>query len=468
MKYMRKIFALVLAVIMVMSLAIGASAATVTKTEGVTGNASITVTLPEGAGDNTYKIYKVFDATTSDAGISYTLVDGKTTAPDVFTVTNGYVTYSGEGENGSLTQADIDAIAGYVTGSDLVATVTTTKDDTSFTVTGLPYGYYYITTTTGTLVTVNSTNPDASVSDKNTAPGLDKKITGANSIDEDGQKAIAQVGSTVEYEVDITIGSGAENYEFHDRMSDGLSYNGDVKVFIGATEVSTENYDKTTAQGDTITIKFNNDYIKTLAASTKLTIKYSATVTSDALHTIPAKNTAWLDYGHEPGSNSTPVDEPEVYNAKLTVTKQDGSGNPLAGAGFVLKNSDGNYYKLTTADDGSKSVSWVANDDKATEYTSDENGAVEPFTGLANGTYTLVEKTVPSGYNKAADIEITVESLDSTTYDLTLESTVINNAGSVLPSTGGMGTTIFYVAGAILMVGAAVLLVTKRRMNMAE
>ena len=144
-------------------------------------------------------------------------------------------------------------------------------------------------------------------------------------------------------------------------------------------------------------------------------------------------------------------------------------------AGFVVKNASNEYYKLTTTN-GVSEVTWytlaegetleaaiAAN--KITEYTSNAQGAVTAFTGLGNGTYTLVESTVPSGYNKAADSTFTIAGNDYTTANLEQATTVVNNSGSVLPSTGGMGTTIFYIIGAILVIGAGVVLVTRRRMN---
>ena len=90
---------------------------------------------------------------------------------------------------------------------------------------------------------------------------------------------------------------------------------------------------------------------------------------------------------------------------------------------------------------------------------------VESFTGLVDGTYTLVEKTVPSGYNKAADSTFTIAASDYTSDNLVQTAEVINNSGAELPSTGGICTTIFYIIGAILVIGAGVLLVTRRRMN---
>ncbi len=473
MKKLTKVLAIVLVFAMVAALGLTAFAAEISRNiPEDEDNASITVNLPsvpEGAGDytanNTYTIYKVFDAQNNgeDEAITYTLVNGKTTVPAGFTVDeNGRVTYTGAGENGELTAADIAAIASYVTAADVVATVATTSADSSFTVDKLPYGYYYITTTTGTVVTVDSTNPNATVDDKNEIPPVDKKITGATSYDEDGLKAMAEVGSTVEFSVTITKKKGAENYEFHDKMDAGLAYNGDVKVFVGGQEVPAVRtyYTVGADEGDTLTVRFENSYINSLPDETVITLTYTATVTSDALQTDPAKNTAWLTFGDVNGENSTPKKEVEVYNAKISITKTDDKDKPLKDAGFVLKNSDNKYFKLV---DGK--ATWVDDIADADEHFSDAEGKVPAFAGLANGTYTLVEKTIPGGYNKADDKTFTIADGDYTEANLIQSATVVNQGGPVLPSTGGIGTTIIYIIGAMLVLGAGVVLVARRRVR---
>lgn len=443
---MKKVFALVLALAMVLAVATAFAG-------------TITITPPEGvdaASTNTYRVYKVFDAVVGDGGISYKLVDGKTTAPDGFTVDSvGNVTYAG-GEAEELTAADIAAIKRYVTDDDLVTTVTATGAG-AVTTPDLGDGYFFIDTTTGTVVTIDSTaEPAVSVKDKNTVPTVDKTITDANSVDDDGKKAIAQAGSVVQYQAVITVGSGAKGYVFHDTMETGLTYNGDAAV----TGVDAANYTVGQAEGDTFTITFDDSYLATLEKDTKLTITYSATVDDDAITTDPLNNSAYVSYGDSNSNNKTQTTEADVYEAKFTVTKKDGGGQSLAGAGFVLKNSAGKYYKL----DGKK-VTWVESIDDATEYTSAADGSVTPFTGLANGSYTLVEKTVPGGYNQAADQTFEIAEHAYTATNLEQEAEVINHAGAELPSTGGIGTTIFYVVGGLLVIGAAVILIARRRVN---
>lgn len=454
-KTMKKLLPLFLAVVMSLAFA-GAALA---EDEATLADGSIKITPPSSAtagATNTYKIYKVFDATGNGDAISYTLCAGDTLSNAMSTA--GFSVDNAGNVTGpaSLDQNAIDAIADYVTEGDLVTTLTATGT-TPVTATGLDAGYYYITTTTGSTVIINSTNPSAEVNDKNTAPSVDKKITGASSMDADGKNALAQVGTTVNYSAEITIGTGAKGYIFHDTMETGLTYNEDAAV----TGVASGNYTVSKEGDDTFTITFSDAYIQTLAAGTTLTVTYSATVNEDAITTDPLNNTCYVSYGDENSNNKTPTSEADVYEAKFTVTKQDGDEKPLAGAGFVIKNNAGKYYKSEMIE-GKPVVSWVDSIDDATEYTSNDKGEVTSFTGLANGTYTLVEKTVPSGYNKAADSTFTVDEHDYTAANLEQVATVTNNKGTELPSTGGIGTTIFYIAGSALVLVAGAALFARR------
>lgn len=501
MKKMKKIFALLIAMVMVLGMSTSVFAAELP--EGTAGgDKTITITPPTGvdaSATNTYTVYKVFDADSNGTAISYKSLDGTApagfvvddaqnvylgTATDTASGATGEITIKVGGETkyivpsaaSELTEAQIAAIKNY-TGKVEVGTVIITGT-TAKTVTVPDYGYYYVTTTSGSVVSIDSTNKSADIKDKNTVPVLDKKAKQAQDptymeIDSAGHNAIAQVGKVVPFEATITVGKGAKNYVFHDTMTAGLAYQNDVAVTANPA-VTIENWytvKSTPDEGDTITITFADG----IPENTVITITYSAKVTSDALTVKPAKNTATVTYGDNNTHNKTPDVPVNVYNAKFTVTKKDGNDEALAGAGFVVKNASNAYYKLTTTN-GVSEVTWytlaegetleaaiAAN--KITEYTSNAQGAVTAFTGLGNGTYTLVESTVPSGYNKAADSTFTIAGNDYTTANLEQATTVVNNSGSVLPSTGGMGTTIFYIIGAILVIGAGVVLVTRRRMN---
>ncbi len=446
MKGLKKFITGILAGAMALTLTLSAGNAMTAK--AAEGN--ITITPAEGVSadeTNTYKIYKVFDAVADGDKVSYKLVSGKTTAPAGFSVdAQGNVSYTGAGEDGNLTEADIAAIAAYVTEADLVDTATSTGQNVATSKT-LPNGYYYVTTGLGSAVSIDTTHPNAALKDKNSTHTVDKKITGASEISADGKKALEQIGQVVTYTATVSVGNGAKNLKFHDTMSAGLTYNNDAAV-TGTTDYQIQ---ATPDQGDTLTIAFNDGI-----AAGEYTVTYTATVNASAVKGLP--NDAYLTYGdnyHSEHSVAT------VYNATIKVLKKDGNGNALAGAGFKLKNAEGKYFKFV---DGN--VTWVDDEAAADEHMSGEDGTVPAFEGLKNGTYTLTESTVPAGYNKAADETVTISGGNFSAEELSKlekEVTVINKAGALLPSTGGIGTTIFYIIGGLLIVAAVVFFVVRRK-----
>ena len=462
------------------------------------GNASITVklpVLPEGStAENVYEVYRVFDAShngdENSKNISYKLNANHTPdeeLPSGFSKDNaGNITY-GSGHETQLSSEAIEGIKHYIDYSkDLVATIRTKTEHKSFTLDKLPYGYYYISTTTGTLVTVDSTTPKVEVQDKNILPTLDKKITGVGIGDytEPTDEAIAQLGTTVTFTSTIKVGKGVGYYEFHDNMDDTLKLQeGSVKV-KGITAYKYNIYTKSSNSEyttDTLMVAFDNGAIASMEQNSTITISYQAVVKSGNLTADkPAKNTAYLSYGvndkneEENGAdartsapqlnltNRTGDKVTRVYNARIEVNKfeksEAGADIALPNAGFVLMNDKNKYYMLN-----GENVEWVNEIAQAKEFMSDENGKVGPFVGLANGTYTLIEKTVPASYNKADDQEIIIDTKNYTSQNLDRLVKVENRKGIKLPSTGGMGTVAFAVVGLIVMAGAAVTLIIKKR-----
>ena len=438
---------------------------------------TITIKLPtqkqEPTSPVTYKIYKVFDATvsaTDNTKVSYKLCTGD--ALSAAMTAAGFSVDSAGNVSGpaELNDAAIAAIAAYVTDSDLVDTVVSEVKDKTVTSDDLPYGYYYITTTTGTVVTIDTNNNNPTVDDKNIIPSVVKSA--GSEYSESAKAAIAAVGTDQPYTAVITKTKGAYGVSFADEMTN-QTYNGDLEVTVGGNKVapSTTTYTvEITEKGFKVT--FADDYIASLADDTQITLKYSAKITSDALFNDPATNTATLNSGNSQSPNSS-TDEVKVYNAKMTVSKQDGEKKPLAGAGFVVAQtvadtSEGAeegatktvYYTLTN-----NVLTWVDSIDDADVHTSDSEGNVPAFTGLGVGKYVLIEKVVPEGYNKADDQPFEVKDGDVTSDNLQLTATVTNNSGAELPSTGGIGTTIFHVLGGALVLGAGVILVAKKRVN---
>lgn len=523
MNRLRKIMTFITTLFMCMGMMnVNAYAANADKDSGKGGEGTLTIT--EAHKDQTYELFRVFEAVVNandNAKVSYKPLAGKTIPTnDYFKVENGYIIVQDAAKDTKDPNAlSAGAIAwlntNHETIGEKVTEVVPTEDESDQKVTGLPFGYYFVTTTTGTGISVDTTNKDAVVLDKNPGTSIDKSITGVTdgSVDDTTkEKALAQVGTTVDYEVRIPIAQNAKSYLFTDVMTDGLTYIvGSIEVYVvehdavvpsGATALVagtdaankygtlTEAANATGTDAD-IKIVFNDAM---LAANNgkDIVLKYQATVNANAVIANASNpNTATIHWGHETDALKD-SDDAEVYSAKLTVKKVDGTDVALEGAGFKLKNSAGKWYKNTAG-----IVSWVDAEADGTEikpvkgtqpnpaYDSaaaaaaaaagEEYGipetipgddAVASFTGIADGTYTLVETTVPNGYNKASDTEVTIKpaSKNNLTTEIALTSTVTNNQGTELPSTGGIGTTIFYIVGGIMVAGAVVFLLTKRRM----
>ena len=436
---MKKIIALIMALALVMGLAITVSAASITINPNVSGGTT---------GGETYNAYLVFKATISGGNVAYTIVGEGTNKSQFFDVIQDY-TYNGNkvftlneinetGEYNVLVDASFtgeDAAKDLADELKTVATnVTATNNTGKFT--NLATGYYLVTDSLGSALVVDTLG-DVTINTKNAYPSLTKKA----------DKTTAAFGETVTYTVTVDVPATATGeIKVIDTMTN-LTY---VALAEGTTADVTA-----TATTDNKTVTFTIP--ETVVAGNldgTVTIKYTATVDAGK---ATANNEAYLTYS---AFTSESV-ETSLANYKIDVYKYTGSETAktgLAGAGFVLKNDEGKYYKLTN-----DIVSWVDAETDATEYkTAENNEYTVTFAGLANGEYTLVEKTVPAGYNKANDTPVKVENVDRTGDK---QVAVLNNTGSELPSTGGIGTTLFYVIGGLLMTGAAVLLITKKRMS---
>ena len=471
MKHVKKLASLLLALVMVCALATTAFAA------GETG--SITVDNP--VADTTYTAYKIFDVTynTGKTAYSYTI----DSSSQWFTAVSNYAKTENSGltltqVNGSTTYnvsttADFsapkfaDALKADVAGKT-GGIVLTAQADGTVSATGLDLGYYFVTSTSGALCNLTTTDPNATIHDKNDVP-----------FEKTDDKVSADIGETVHYTITGKVpdytGFETYTYEITDTMSEGLTFNKDVEVTIGGTDVTAAcaiTYDVDgNANKFTVSIPVKN---YTIGAEIKVT--YSAVVNEKAIANIE-NNQAVLKYSNDPTdstSTTTTPSDTKVYSSKIVIDKyEDGSADKkLAGAKFVL-------YKEVTTDEGAEAVTtklyykwnetaqkveWVENKADATVKTTESNGAAS-FDGIANGTYYLEEIEAPAGYNQLKEpVQVTVNG-GTAEAQLTVTQPVANSTGTELPSTGGMGTTLFYTLGAILVLGAGVLLVTKKRMS---
>ena len=476
MKHARKLASLLLALVMVFALATTAFAAE-------TG----TITVDNPIAEQTYTAYKIFDVVYNEGKTAYSYTIENTSA--WFGTVQTYAQKEGSGltltqVNGSttynVTTTDAFSAPGFAAALKAAVTgktggITLTVADGKATATGLDLGYYFVTSTSGALCNLTTTNPTVTIHDKNDMP-----------FDKVDDKASAEVGETVHYtitgKVPDTTGFATYTYKITDTMSEGLTFKKDVVVKIGdtvATNACTINYtpNEESATGFELTIPVMNYQTQVGAA---ITVSYSAVVNEKAVAKIE-NNSATLTYSNNPADSTktttTPADGETVYSSKIVIDKYETNkkGTKLAGAKFVLykevTTGEGEaavtsklYYKWNATD---KKVEWVENKADATPKTTDSNGAAS-FDGLANGTYYLEETEAPAGYNKLTQpVEVTVNG-GTTEAALSVTAEVANNTGALLPSTGGMGTTIFYVLGSILAVGAIVLLVTKKRMSASD
>ena len=444
---LRKLFAAGLALVMTLAMAAPAFAA---------DDASITIdpnTPATGSStDETYTAYKIFDASfegdsNKPGSVSYTIdasnpffnavKEFKVEGADAFKLTqlNGGSTYIVEKVK-DYDAADLAKTLNAVAGKTSAGTVTKTADG-KFTIAGLEKGYYMVTSSLGTKIIVETLGK-TEVDTKNQYPTLTKAVN----------KSTADYGETVTYTIAVKIPeTAAGQIVVHDSLASALTYV-DMTAVDGITK-----QDSTCKDACSFEFVLSEDYV---AANLGKTVKivYTAKLNGNVATATAHDNSAWLTYAAYTSAKETV----SVKTFEINVwkyTEKEGVKTGLPGAGFVLKNAAGKYYAI----DADGNVSWVDDIANATERVSADDGKMDAFKGLANGTYTLVEKTVPVNYNPAQNVDITVENANPGQVE------VLNQTGIALPSTGGMGTTLFYIVGGLMVVCAGVVLVTKKRMG---
>lgn len=467
MKTMRKLFTVLLALAMTLALAVPAFAADTT--------GSITITNPQG--DHTYTAYKIFDVTYSGDNYSYTISknDAAFSAVEAYANvsangltltavanTNKYNVSTGDSFSAASFAQYLKANVGSLgTGTDF------TKDGDTVKASGLALGYYFVSGTSGTVCEL-TTAKNIQIRDKNEVPEIKKDVNDEDRTVEIGQK----LTYTITGKVPSTKGYTEFTYQVTDTMSEGLTFNKDVKVTIDGADAAANATITKNENGFVASINMMN-YQEQIDAPVVIT--YTATVNEKAIQSNKETNTATLKYSNDPAKKDSFKEssvEVEVFSFNIVINKY-AAGNEstkLEGAKFVLKNNEDKYYKC----DATKAVTWVADKSAATEVTTDANGAAR-FDGLQAGTYYLEETVAPAGYNQLTkDITIVLNKDGSATIDgdastpeadRSLTAGVANSTGTMLPETGGIGTVIFVALGALAVICAGVFLVTNKRMS---
>ena len=476
MKHMKRFMALFAALALVLAMAVPAFA-----DEPTTGS----ITINNAIEGTTYTAYKIFN-------LDYVAETPTTKASYAYTADANWKAFV-MGSGAGATYVDYNEKTGAVTAKDTFdkeqapafakAALAYAKDNSKITgvtatanasgkveFTGLALGYYVVDTPMGALCVLDSTAPSVTVDEKNEVPSVEKKVKAGSSYETTNT---AKIGDTVEFKTEINVKKGAANYVLHDKMDAGLTLDrASIKVTADGADVTadaTKCTIKTTGMTDTgctFEIVFADTYVAGLADKT-IVVTYNATLNSNAVvGSTGNKNDTYLKYGN---SNDTTHSMTKTYTYEFDVVKTNEENQLLEGAVFSLYASKdetvpmklvekvAGVYRLATKDD----ITYV------TQFTA---GKVT-IQGLANGDYYLEEITAPKGYNKLDHrVRITIDNADlkATTTENTYTNggvKVENKAGTTLPGTGGIGTTIFYLIGGGLMVAAAVLLIAKKRME---
>lgn len=482
MKHMRKILALALALMLVLGLATTASA-----------DDGYTITI-KGETGHQYEVYQIFSGDLHDDVLSN--IDWGNGVSDAGQTALGNAAAKAE----SLTSDNIDefeaAVDDYLTNPK-----TMTEADGTYTLSNLAAGYYLIkdkdnsqegdngTYTAYILKVVN----DVTTEPKDSVPSVDKSVTeGGKNADD------FNIGDTVTFILTATLGDNLNQYNtynviFHDTMANSLTF----KEYVSATLDGKDVKNNFTMNQKDQALTFTCNDVKALGAKdgSEIVITYTATLNNTAEIGQPGnENKVYLEYSNNPnvgGTGNTPEDKVLVFTYELDVTKIDGTDNnkKLESAEFKLQNAENN--KWVTVDTDGKVTGWVDNEANGSVLTSDANGLFKVI-GLDAGNYSLKETKAPAGYNlldkpiaieiaatlntaedQAALNELTIKVDNGTAENGALDTGIVgtnveNKAGTTLPETGGIGTTIFYVVGGLLVLAAIVLLVTKKRMASAK
>lgn len=499
MKLIKKIAAIMFAFMMVVSMSCNVKAV-----EGASPETKGTITITNAKEGETYKLYKILSLEsysytendkdngnyayklTSDGWDSFIKGAGVLNEYFEFDDTNSYLTWKGDKSPARVKEFAQLALKYARNKTNNVQPVQPVKKAASDTVTysGLDLGYYLVDSSVGSLCVLNTTNPDLTIAEKNGVPSVEKGVSNTQKGTY-GTSNNASIGDTVYFKTTITAQPGAQNYVLHDKMTDGLTFKNTVEVKKGGSTVESSNYTLQTTEltdGCTFEIEFKQNFCDTLIANDIITVTYSATLNENAVIAGEGnKNETKLKYGDsqetQPSVTNTKTFKMDVF--KFYKDKNDSTTEKgLAGA----------IFKLTKGSQDAENIGFVktsnetATDDVYRVAKKGETGTVTTITspksgkftiqGLGAGTYYLTETQQPDGYNKlSGPVTVVIDEngkvmvKKGANLEDATEVKVENKTGTVLPSTGGSGTTMIYLIGAVLVLGSGVVLATKRRVK---
>lgn len=512
MKLMKRILAIVCTFVMIISMATGVNAVDNTSAAAATQPKG-SITLENAVVGDEYKVYKILtlESYVKDKAYSYKRNgDGwdkfinSTQGTQFFESNeNGYVKLKSTADNDTAARKIAIYAIGFaqanrdtVTPTKTVRAEATSKTETTKVVfNDLELGYYVVESTSGTACAITTTDLDATIKDKHDNPSVNKIIEHGGVVKDNHKMNSVNLGETVYFETTINVKPGAKNYVLHDTMDSNLENFFVYEVYCNLPNSKNQNTSLATTgaenekmvnvrpgafnsekptDGCTFELSFTNLFYTTYRQQidrgelTKIYVKYYATVGNKAPINTAMKNTTYLTYGEN--NLETDKSETETYTYGIPVFKYTGTNTPLADAKFILSKvenateadaikftSNGAFYRYTIDQ---------TNGGGNTTLVSPTEGRFE-IQGLEAGTYYLKETEAPKGYNKiqkSIKIEILEDgSIKVDNNAITGDVRVQNNTGSILPSTGGMGTTLIYVVGSILVLASGIVLFSKRK-----
>ena len=430
-----------------------------------------TITINKAIVNESYNIYKVLDLETYDKVNNHyiyraasgweTFLDGATDYLEARNENGDKYYVWKDGVDKSRAKEFAEKAYKYAKDNNITPTMTKKANSTSVKFDNLDLGYYLVDSSVGALLHLTTTNPTATVNEKNTLnPNVDKNVL-ENSTGEYGKENDDIIGSTINYKSTITTGAGYGSYVLYDKMDKGLTFNvNSVVVKIGDDVVEANNYVvKTNVTDYTFVIEFNDEFILKQPKNTNIDVYYTATLNKDA--TIEGDgniNETFLKYGN---NITTDKKKTITYTYAFEIIKTNKEGVELTGAEFILLDKLGNEIKVILKDEETKTFR-IATENEIGVNIKAGKATIE---GLDKDSYKLKEVVSPEGYNKlTSPVEFSVNGKTNVTIIERTRVNVINYTGSELPETGGIGTKLFITSGLSLVLICGLVLVTKLRL----
>lgn len=388
------------------------------------------------------------DFFTTGAGKDYVVIDENNYVK--------FIDYNNKSQGEALAAELAKKALAYAKANNINPEKTTTiaKGKTQATITGLELGYYLVDSSLGALCHLSSTDLKATIIEKNAEPSIEKTATTP-------VEGTAKIGDKVDYKIVVNVAAGSQKYVVTDKMTAGLTFNNDINIkYLNAegnevTGLTSATIKTAATYIYTFKIDFSNVDLANVA---KIEITYSATINENAVDNNSSQsNEAKLSFGNN--SNTTSSTK-TITTYEALFTKVSDKGVKLTGAKFRLYDAltGGNEIKVVKVREGVYRVA-TAEEIENNEVVEFIVGGKVTIKGLAKDTsYYLEETKAPDGYTKLAERY----EIKAGTNEVSM---VVNTSGVVLPSTGGIGTTLFVLVGTIMVLSLGIVLVSKYRMT---